>query len=238
MATRRIAGTLAGVAVPAAIAAAAGSSEAECKVPSPSESFYCISEAEIEEVSKSMAMEASLSGSGLVELEELGNGWVAADEQSTRTILALGRDLASDPRVQAAVLERVRDASALASGSKLLDELKLVLVSREVVADGADTTAGTTPRITPSQSAADLAAQSAEAHDAETRHAPAEPATDDEPEPSLGAAFLEAALMIASVLILTVVAKRVNPKACAVAVTALAGAWSAICAHSKSRKAA
>jgi hypothetical protein len=218
------------------MAAAASSSEVECKVPSPSDSFYCISEAEIEEVSKSMALEASygpssLSGSSLVDLKELGNGWVAADEQSTRTILALGRDLASDPRVQAAVLERVRDASALTSQSKLLDELKLVLVAREVVADSTDTTAGTTPRLTPSQSAENLSAQ-AEAAGVQQS---AEPACDD--EPSLGAAFLEAALMIASVLILTVVAKRVNPKACAVAAAALAGAWSAIFANSAGRKA-
>ncbi|KAG8470015.1 hypothetical protein KFE25_006470 [Diacronema lutheri] len=153
----------AGAALPAAIAA--GSSEAECKAPSPmSASYELISEAEVDEVSREIGAKSFelLAGGSAYELRELGNGWVApaVDEATTRSVLALGKDLANDPRVQAAVMERVRDLPALmhagtSSTNTLLEELKLVLVSREVAADGTVTTAETTPRLSRSSSVVD-----------------------------------------------------------------------------------
>lgn len=268
---RRVA-LAAGAAIPAATAIAAGasSSDAECRAASPmSSSFEFISEAEIDDVSREIDItkgfprvpEHGSASSSLYELQELGNGWVApADEGTTRSVLALGRDLAKDPRVQAAILERVRglpglsDGNAHNSSQKLLEELKLVLVSREVAADGPASTAETTPRLSRAPSAecepaaAEAGAEAEALKDGSAsgaarpkgasapkaeRAAPAQ--AEEEDEPSLTAALLEAALVVASVIVLTVVARRFNPRACALAAAALAGAWAALSAPFSSK---
>jgi len=114
MASRRAIALAAGAAT-TAIAAAGSHDAAECNAVSPSMSmsFEVITAGEIEDVSRqlgvSSAKDGSMSGSGIIELRDLGNGWVSApDEATTRSVLALGKDLARDPRVQAAVLERIR----------------------------------------------------------------------------------------------------------------------------------
>jgi hypothetical protein len=250
---RRAATAAAGAALPAAIAAAASSSSevAECRAPSSlADSFAFISDSEIEDVANglktsleqhSASAGSSLAGSSLVDIKDLGNGWVSADEPTTRSILALGKDLAADPRVQAAVMDRVNDPFKLRLGKSpdLLAELKLVLISREVAPDGSNTTPNTaSPQFSRNPSAEHLDEKTAEAETArqdagaaagaglgkENKQKPAE----EKEGPSLGAALLEAAILVASVIIITVVAKRVNPKACAVAGAALVAAWSAI----------
>lgn len=176
---RRIA-IAAGAALPAAIAA--GSEASECKAPSPmSSSFEFISESEIEDVSREIDLaskdfvqptaQGSLSLSGSHDLQDLGNGWVApaADEATTRSVLALGKSLAQDPRVQAAILDRVRDLPSLTdsqnSSQKLLEELKLVLVKREMKADGTTTTTETSPCISRTSSADELEDEAAGPHE-------------------------------------------------------------------------
>mmetsp|Transcript_23693 Transcript_23693/g.60045 ORF Transcript_23693/g.60045 Transcript_23693/m.60045 type:complete len:260 (+) Transcript_23693:92-871(+) len=241
MASRRAIALAAGAAT-TAIAAAGSHDAAECNAVSPSMSmsFEVITAGEIEDVSRqlgvSSAKDGSMSGSGIIELRDLGNGWVSApDEATTRSVLALGKDLARDPRVQAAVLERIRGGpSALANSSKLLEELKLVLVSREVAADGTHSTATASPLLSRCTSAENLANDKTDAQDTQQADskqegpqadAQADAKPEEEEEPSLGAALLEAAIIIASVIILAVVARRINAKAVAMAGAALASAW-------------
>jgi hypothetical protein len=108
---QRLAIKLAAGAATTAIVAA-GAHEAECKdagppSPSMSMSWETISSSEIEDVSRQLKLgEASsaggsMAGSSVIELRDLGNGWVAPDDATTRSVLALGKDLARDPRVQA-----------------------------------------------------------------------------------------------------------------------------------------
>mmetsp|Transcript_17157 Transcript_17157/g.40757 ORF Transcript_17157/g.40757 Transcript_17157/m.40757 type:complete len:256 (-) Transcript_17157:1205-1972(-) len=237
MASRRAIALAAGAAT-TAIAAAGSHDAAECNAVSPSMSmsFEVITAGEIEDVSRqlgvSSAKDGSMSGSGIIELRDLGNGWVSApDEATTRSVLALGKDLARDPRVQAAVLERIRGGpSALANSSKLLEELKLVLVSREVAADGTHSTATASPLLSRCTSAENLAndkdtQQADSKQEGPQADAQADAKPEEEEEPSLGAALLEAAIIIASVIILAVVARRINAKAVAMAGAALASAW-------------
>lgn len=236
MASRRAA-LAAGAALPAAlVAVGASSTEVECNAPL-SDSFELIQEWEVDDVSREIfgaGSKDSGSGSSIVEIRELGNGWLAADDTATtRSVLALGRDLATDPRVQAAVMERV-NAASLKAPSKLLEELKLVLVAREVVADGTNETTPTLSRhssaVTPDLATEEAHVESAKEEQTQGAGAAEDARGEEQPadEPSLGAALLESALVIASVIILTAVARRLNPKACTLAAAALAGAWGAL----------
>lgn len=237
MATRRAAALAVGGAG-AILSSAGGSHEAECDATSSLASSFDvistmdISDAELDQVTAELVKEAAASGrtadatGSTHSIKSLGNGWISAEDGSPAVAaLSLGRELAGDPRVQAAVMERVRDPASLAAPAKLLEELKLVLVSRDVVADGEHTTDSSPRMTTPPPLSRQESVQTAEPED--EQHAPSKdaPPADAGERPGLGAVLLEAALVVASVIIVTVVARRVNAKAVSIAASALAGAW-------------
>jgi len=230
MAARRAAALAAGGA--GAILSASGSHEAECNASSLASSFDLITDTELDQVTAELVKEAvgqpSAASGSSHSLTHLGNGWMSADE-GTMAALSLGRELAGDPRVQAAVMERVRDPASFAAPAKLLEELKLVLVSRDVVADGEQTsTTSPTQTTSPPSLSREASAQTAEPAAADQHDGN----QDSPPEqPGLGAVLLEAAIVVASVIVVAVVARRFNAKAVSIAASALAGAWATLFAR-------
>lgn len=261
----------AGSASAAAVACSSQTQEAECAGSTLTSSFDFISQAELDDTAKLIfqqggAPSAEGSTSDLhssLELCEIGNGWLTAGpSEAVNAAVALGRDLAGDPRVQAAVIDRMKDPRALGSPAHLLDELKLVLVSREVAADdgGTDSTApsdaekekidagvqasfvhvgadsDTRPAEDRAKDAGDVASVDESATtaepDQEDVHAQAAGYADEE-GPSIASVLVEAAIVVASVLIITILARRFNAKACSLAAAAIAGAWGSIFASKK-----